>query len=212
VARDGSEAGGYAAAVGLLEQFEARLDRLVNGAFARAFRAEVQPVEIAAALQREADDRAAVINRDRTVSPNHFRVELSPHDHDRLASFEDAIRTELVTVVRDHAQQQRYSLLGPVEIDLDRDPGLDTGVFRVTSRAEAGSAPGLTAAQAQAQGAGLFPGSPRLVLATGVEHPLTGATIRIGRATDVDIRIDDPSVSRGHAEISLRTPARIRDL
>ena len=39
--------------MGLLERFEDSLDRLVNGAFARAFKAEVQPVEIASALQRE---------------------------------------------------------------------------------------------------------------------------------------------------------------
>ncbi|MDQ5976054.1 MAG: hypothetical protein QG661_3263, partial [Actinomycetota bacterium] len=63
--------------VGLLERFEDSLDRLVNGAFARAFKAEVQPVEIASALQREVNDRAAVIDRQRTVIPNVFHVELS---------------------------------------------------------------------------------------------------------------------------------------
>ena len=55
--------------MGLLERFEDSLDRLVNGAFARAFKAEVQPVEIASALQREVNDRAAVIDRSRTVIP-----------------------------------------------------------------------------------------------------------------------------------------------
>ena len=40
--------------MGILDRFERRLDRMVNGAFARAFKAEVQPVEIASALQRGA--------------------------------------------------------------------------------------------------------------------------------------------------------------
>jgi hypothetical protein len=190
--------------VGLLEQFESRLDRLVNGAFAKAFRAEVQPVEIAAALQREMDDRAAVIGRDRTVVPNLFRIELSAHDHDRLTSFEETIVSELVTVVTDHAAQQRYVPLGSTEVILGRDEQLDTGVFRVTSESKGGP----TATESAA----LFPGSPRLVLANGVEHPLTSPTVRLGRGADVDIRLDDPSVSRAHAEITLGTPATIRDL
>ena len=69
---------GLEAVMGLLERFEDSLDRLVNGAFARAFKAEVQPVEIAAALQREMDDRAAVIDRERTVIPNVFFIEPCP--------------------------------------------------------------------------------------------------------------------------------------
>lgn len=79
--------------MGLLERFEDSLDRMVNGAFARAFKAEVQPVEIASALQREISDRAAVIDRNRTVIPNVFNVELSEHDYKRLAVFKDALQT-----------------------------------------------------------------------------------------------------------------------
>ena len=65
--------GGYV--VGLLDRFEQRLDRMVNGAFARAFKAEVQPVEIAAALQREMTDHAAVVSRGLTVVPNVYSVD-----------------------------------------------------------------------------------------------------------------------------------------
>lgn len=190
--------------MGLLEQFESRLDRLVNGAFARAFRAEVQPVEIAAALQREMDDRAAVMDRDRTVVPNHFTVELSQHDFERLTGFAQTIVTELTSVVRDHADEQRYTLIGPVEISLGLDASLDTGIFRVTS--DAASTPSAAAT------AHLLPSNPRLLLADGSEFPLISATVRIGRGSDADLRIDDPSVSRGHAEIALSTPAVIRDL
>ena len=60
--------------MGILERFEDSLDRMVSGAFARAFKAEVQPVEIASAVQREMDDRAAVIDRERTVVPNIFHI------------------------------------------------------------------------------------------------------------------------------------------
>jgi hypothetical protein len=51
----------------MLDKFEQRVDKMVNGAFAKAFKSEVQPVEIAAALQKEMDERAAVVSRARTV-------------------------------------------------------------------------------------------------------------------------------------------------
>jgi len=192
--------------VGLLERFEDSLDRLVNGAFARAFKAEVQPVEIASALQREINDRAAVIDRTRTVIPNRFHVELSPHDYRRLAVFRDALQTELATLVRDYGAEQGYTLLGPVTVDLGQDDDLETGIFRVRSeaRAEVRATGGQQAAIADLR-------QPRLELA-GTAFPLVRAVNRLGRGSDTDIRIEDPGASRHHCEIVLGQPVLLRDL
>jgi len=46
----------------------------------------------------------------------------------------------------------------------------------------------------------------------GVRHPLSRAVTSLGRGTDVDLRIDDPSVSRRHAEIRVGVPSVISDL
>lgn len=189
--------------MGLLERFEDSLDRLVNGAFARAFKAEVQPVEIAAALQRETDDRAAVIDRDRTVVPNIFQIELSDHDFDRLSVFKGALNDELAALVADYAAQQRYTLLGAVEISISRDGELDTGIFRVRSESRA-------EVRGREEGAG-EPGQPRLVIGS-TAYPLVRAVTRVGRGSDCDIRVDDPGVSRVHFEIVLGRPATLRDL
>jgi hypothetical protein len=197
--------------VGLLERFEDSLDRLVNGAFARAFKAEVQPVEIASALQREISDRAAVIDRDRTVIPNVFHVELSEHDYKRLAVFKDALQTELATLVRDHAAEQRYTLLGPVQVQLGQDEELDTGIFRVRSEARAevsAQAGGRSAAQV---GPDVDIRQPRLEVG-GTAYPLVRAITRLGRGSDTDIRIEDPGASRNHCEIVLGQPVLVRDL
>lgn len=185
----------------LLDRFEQRIDQLVNGAFARAFKAEVQPVEIAAALQRELDDRAVVLGGARHVVPNIFAIDLSTRDFDRLLAFEAPLRSELAEVVREHAAQQQYSLVGAVSIQFLEDPSLDTGLFRVRVEARADAEP---AGDARRQG-------PHL-LVNGFLHPLTRHTTRIGRGTDVDIRIDDAGVSRHHAEIVLSTPILLRDL
>ena len=64
--------------MGVLQRFENRLEQFVSGTFARAFRSAVQPVEVAAALQREVDNSAQILSRDRRLVPNNFHVELSP--------------------------------------------------------------------------------------------------------------------------------------
>ncbi len=195
--------------MGLLEKFEDSLDRMVNGAFARAFKAEVQPVEIASALQREISDRAAIIDRQRTVIPNVFHVELSEHDYRRLAVFKDALQTELSTLVRDYGGEQGYTLLGPVSVTLSQDDELETGIFRVRSEARAEvSARG---AGAQSPEAALGSAQPRLEVG-GSAYPLVRAVTRLGRGSDTDIRIEDPGASRNHCEIVLGQPVLVRDL
>lgn len=188
--------------MGLLDRFEDRLDRLVNGAFARAFKSEVQPVEIAAALQREMDDRAAVVGRGRTVVPNVFTADLSPEDDERLSVYRNALEGELATLVGDYAREQDYALMGPVEVTLARDDDLETGIFRIHSEARA-------AVVADAGTA--VPGQPS-VLIGGTAYPLVRAVTRIGRGSDADIRIEDPGVSRLHCEIVIGNPAVVRDL
>ena len=196
--------------MGLLDRFEQRLDRMVNGAFARAFKAEVQPVEIAAALQREMDDRAAVVSRGRTVVPNVFTVELSPHDHERLSVYASTLTTELSAMVREYAEEQRYTFVGGIEVTIDRDDTLETGLFRVLSEARAEVASTTHGDRAPAV-APEGSGQPRLEV-DGVAHPLTRAVTRLGRGTDVDIRVDDPGASRHHAEILLGREVLLRDL
>lgn len=120
--------------MGVLDRFEKGIERAVNGVFARAFRSEVQPVELASALKREADDNASVVGRNRTIAPNDYVIELGPADHRRLGQWEDALGDELSTVLNDHALQQRYAFVGPVRVRFEREEELDTGVFRVRSR------------------------------------------------------------------------------
>jgi hypothetical protein len=120
--------------MGVLGRFEKGIERAVNGVFARAFRSEVQPVELASAIKREADDNASVVGRSRTIAPNDYVIELGPADHRRLAQWEDALGDELSSVLNDHALQQRYAFVGPVSVRFERSDELDTGVFRVRSR------------------------------------------------------------------------------
>jgi hypothetical protein len=191
--------------VGVLDRFERGIERAVNGAFARAFKADVQPVELASALRREADTSAAVVARDRTLVPNAFTIELGPGDHERLAHWEDTLCEELADHVTDHAQSQRYAFVGPVSVRLVRDDTLDTGVFRVRSARVKGSIAPATAAVATA--------SHPVLDVDGRRYQLTGAVTVLGRGSDADIVLDDAGVSRRHAEIRVEAGhAVVRDL
>ena len=186
--------------MGVLDRFERRLDKLVNGAFARAFKAEVQPVEIASALQRECDDKAAIVGRGRTIVPNAFRVELGPRDYDRLAVYADPLAQELADVVKEHAGEQGYALVGPVAVALEKADDLDTGMFRVAGHAEQGPiGPDLTL-------------PPAHLDLNGRLLALNQEVVVVGRGTEADLRIDDPGISRRHAMVRLRPTPTVTDL
>ncbi len=182
--------------MGVLQRFERRLEGLVEGVFARAFGGAVQPVEVAAALQREAADKKAIVGQGRVLVPNVYIVELASSDAERLGEYDAALRKELGDMVTEHAQEQGWSFVGPVAVRLEPVEDLGTGVFRVRSSVEAGRVEPL------AQGAD---GGERLEFSTGTHAgqvtPLTHDVTVLGRGTDVDVRLTDLDVSRQHAEV-----------
>jgi hypothetical protein len=217
--------------VGVLQRFERRLGGLVEGAFAKVFKGDVQPVEIASALQRETDDRKTVVGQGKVLVPNEFVVELGAHDYARLVQWAEPLGNELAAMVREHATEQRYSFVGPVTVALEEMSDVDTGTFRIRSGVSAGDlAEGgrLTVAgnaasdpAGAAPPAGALPGGPRLVVTTGGKASagspesrgeeqavfLTHSVTVIGRAAEADVRLDDPGISRRHAEVRFESGA-----
>jgi hypothetical protein len=134
--------------VGVFDRVERGLERAVHGVFAKAFKAEVQPVEIAAAMRRAMDDRAAVIGHGRTFVPNLFTIELATTDFERLTGFSDALTDELVASAQEHAESQRYQPGGPFQVHFLSAEDLETGVFRVRPSTAKGAPPAMPDAQA----------------------------------------------------------------
>jgi hypothetical protein len=181
--------------MGMLQRFESRLEQAVSGAFAKAFRSAVQPVELAAALQREVDNSAQILSRNRRLVPNTFEIELSPVDHDRLQPYAHTLTDELVEMLREHADEQHYVFAGPVSITFGREEDLVTGRFRVRSHATA-----QVVAHRPPEG-GAARAATVAVEVNGSRHPLGPPGMVIGRGADADLRINDPGVSRRHAEL-----------
>ncbi|HEX5770070.1 MAG TPA: DUF3662 and FHA domain-containing protein [Nocardioidaceae bacterium] len=191
--------------MGVLQRFENRLEQFVSGTFARAFRSAVQPVEVAAALQREVDNSAQILSRDRRLVPNNFHVELSPADHDRLAPYGSTLAQELTEMLREHAEEQSYVFTGPVSISFDKVDELGTGRFRVRSAAIAR----VTPASGESMSDTAVRRANVVLEVNGMRHPLEPPGLLIGRGTEADLRINDPGVSRRHAEIRVLPGANV---
>ena len=180
--------------MGILDKFEQGVERVVNGAFSKAFRSEVKPVELASALRREVDDRAASVGVGRTVVPNEFTIELAEADLDHIDEWgAEALADELAANVTEHATKQHYAFVGPVTVSFEQGEELVAGRFRLRSATVRG-------AVAPATSSAPSPRHPLLDI-DGQRYLLTGPLTVIGRGSEADIIVDDPGVSRRHLEI-----------
>jgi hypothetical protein len=167
-----------------LQAFERRLERLVEGAFTKAFRSGLQPLEIGRRLVKELD-AGQTVGVHGVVAPNHFVVVLSPADSERFSTFRDALARELADAAREHARDEEYHFIGPVVVELTEDPNRRQGDLKVKATIEQGEG-GWTAA---------------LVLPDGRRVALTDAEATIGRLPDCAVPLSDPQVSRHHAQV-----------
>jgi hypothetical protein len=173
-----------------LQQFERRLERMVEGVFARAFRSGLQPVEIGRRLTREMDLRRTVAPRG-TLTPNEFSVVLSEADRSRFTPIEDELVAELIAVAKDHARVENYVFLGPVSVTMETDADLAGGMVLVA---------GEMVKPVDNRGS-------RLMLPDGKAVNLEGKSVVIGRLPDCGLVLSDPNVSRYHAEVRPVMPA-----
>jgi predicted component of type VI protein secretion system len=127
--------------VSLAQRFERRLEGLVGGAFARVFKGQVEPAEIGTALQREATDRRNVMGNGEVLCPNRYRVTLASSDYERLAPWEVQLTTSLAELVQEFLDENQWSTVGDIEVYLQRDDELHTGVFGVASRMQSDAPP-----------------------------------------------------------------------
>jgi pSer/pThr/pTyr-binding forkhead associated (FHA) protein len=202
--------------VSVLRTIESKLESLFEGVFGRAFRSNVQPVELARKLVKEMDDHRSV-SVSRVYVPNEYSIYLSPSDRDQFAGYEDQLREELSDYLTEHARRERYVLLTTPLVKLETDEDLDVGEFGIATRLVRGPAKPAADAPATeaAPGATMIYKAPEQPVETvaappetvatltidGAVHELRGHPVVLGRSKDCDIRLADPNVSRRHAEV-----------
>src|SRR5438874_8070272 len=117
----------------VLRTIESKLESLFEGVFGRAFRTNVQPVELARKLVKEMDDHRTV-SVSRVYVPNEYTVYLAPGDHEQFASYEAQLRDELADYLTEHARREGYVTLTPPRVLIETDDDLGVGVFGIATR------------------------------------------------------------------------------
>jgi pSer/pThr/pTyr-binding forkhead associated (FHA) protein len=203
----------------VLRNIESKLESLFEGVFGRAFRANVQPVELARKLVKEMDEHRNV-SVSRVYVPNEYTIYLSPEDREQFKDFEESLRDELQEYLAAHARREAYVLLSPPRVKLETDEDLDVGVFGIATRlahtarrkqADEPSAqpePGATMIYAAVEDGEAAEDAPAAVPVetaaitfNGQRHELASAKVVLGRSKDADVQVPDPNVSRRHAEV-----------
>ena len=203
----------------VLRNLEAKLGGLVEGAFSRAFKSSVEPVELAHKLAKEMEE-SKTVSVSRVYVPNHYRIFLSPDDREQFSSYEPALRKELSDYLLEHARSERLALTSRPQVEFMTDERLSLGEFGIqaqllTEDADDEPSPGA------APSAGDFghtmvyspdrsarrldpepPAPTRAVLSgAGRRTVLSGSRVVLGRSRDCDVVVDDANVSRHHAEL-----------
>jgi hypothetical protein len=208
--------------VSVLRNLEAKLEGLVGGAFSRAFRSKVEPVEIARKLAKEMQD-----NQTKSIShtyvPNHYTVWLSTEDRGHFEGYEEGLKKELSDYLLEHARTEGLALVTRPTIDFETDDRLSLGEFGIQAQlvqppeeevpdwpSEAGAAAGdfghTMVYSPDREARKLEPRDrPRtgraLLVGENKRTVLSGSRLLIGRSRDCDISVEDPNVSRRHAEL-----------
>jgi hypothetical protein len=204
----------------VLRSIESKLESLFEGVFGRAFRTNVQPVELARKLVKEMDDHRNV-SVSRVYVPNEYSVYLAPGDREQFSTYEQQLCDELSDYLSEHARREKYVLLSPPKVVLETDEDLDVGVFGIATRMVQTSkkveapdipevAPGATmvykpTVQQPTEAASPVELGIKREIATlswaGTKREVTARRVVIGRSKDADIQVADPNVSRRHAEV-----------
>jgi FHA domain-containing protein len=205
----------------VLRALEHKIEALFEGIFGRAFRTNVQPVELARKLAKEMDDHRTV-SVSRVYVPNEYTIYLSPTDREQFTSYEESLRGELQEYLAQHAQREEYALLTSPQVLFETDADLDLGEFGIATRMSQPDhskradepaeeiAPGATMIYKSRQ-----PSPTQAVSAEelGVEQETVSLTVdgtrhevkrnraTLGRSRDCDIQLSDANVSRRHAEL-----------
>jgi hypothetical protein len=205
----------------VLRAIEQKIEALFEGVFGRAFRTNVQPVELARKLAKEMDDHRTV-SVSRVYVPNEYTVYLSEADRGQFEGYEDSMVAELAEYLSEHAKREDYALLSPPKVLLETDGDLAVGEFGIATRMvqpRGRAAAGEPAGQVSPGETMIYKAPPppateavspeelgleretAFLQWDGERRILDGRQIVLGRSRDCDIQLADPNVSRRHAEL-----------
>ena len=205
----------------VLRAIEQKIEALLEGVFGRAFRTNVQPVELARRLSKEMDDHKTV-SVSRVYVPNEYTVYLSVSDREQFADYQGSLIAELEEYLTEHAKRESYAVLTPPKVLLETDDDLAVGEFGIATRMvqpKLGKhAPAADEPLEQVESGATMIYKPiqqptEAAAVAGLEREIAvlswdgqvkrveSRRVVLGRSRECDIQIEDSNVSRRHAEL-----------
>ena len=205
--------------MGILSRVEAFLERFLEAPAGR-LGASIQPISLAKRIERAMDTNKTYGNAG-VIVPNRFDLHLHPKDFAAFASYRGALEDDLAHGVLARARHERYTLVARPRVQIVADEATRRGEIRVAANVvdDRGEAHQDAAPMPAGSDTMVFarptdgdaPDSARrayLMVSTRGSRPvqfdLGGALIGIGRASDNDVIVDDPMVSRHHCQLKLQ--------
>jgi hypothetical protein len=196
-----------------LARFEALAEWLVEGTFARLFAGRIRPLEVAMHLTRAMEDHQVLSPEDVPQAPTHYWVYLHPDDCDALAVEQPLLETELAHHVVELAREAGLALEATPAVHVLPGERVAPHQVRVEARwmseemaEEGGSTRELETGEGEPEVEATVapPGRPFLILEGRRHVNLLQPVVSVGRALDNDVIIEDPRVSRHHAQLRRR--------
>jgi hypothetical protein len=205
--------------MGILARLEAFFERLFEAPAGR-LGASLQPVSLAKRIERAMDNTKS-FGDDGVIVPNHYQLHLNPTDYSGFESYRGSLEDDLAHGVLTRARHERYTLVARPRVMIVADPSVQRGDIRVAANVIDDEGERLKPDEPLPSSTDtmIFNRPPEhaapesatraylLVQTDGarpVQFDLGAPLISVGRASDNDVIVDDPLVSRHHCQLKLQ--------
>lgn len=196
-----------------LTRFERFMENVVEGSVQRLFRSPVHPAEIARRLERAMESQQT-ISVDRIIVPAFYRAFLNPDDFRVFEPIQESLEREMATYLQDLARERNFTLLEHPFVDVAPDPAVPRRGIQVVAEMSAPTKPKSqqNVESTQVIASNNTPGraqtTAQLVLETADgphAFPIELDLVTVGRGLNNDLIVEDPRVSRQHAQLRYRS-------
>jgi hypothetical protein len=189
-----------------LANLEQQIERLVESGFARLFTGPLHPRELIARLARAIEAGARHEADGSVTAPDQYRVRLHPDDCATIQAEHPTLGVLLAEAVIALAAQAGMRLRAGPNIALQPDETLlplSIGIDAIHATGSLSSTQMMVpSAPPRQASSGLY--NPQLIIQGTRVFPLDRPVINIGRRKDNHLVIDNPHISRQHAQLRLR--------
>jgi hypothetical protein len=188
-----------------LAKAETKLQSLIEGSLARMLGGKVSPALIASQLANGMIDGLIWDNGGKAFAPDQYAITMHPKDVQVVIEEAPDLQADLAQALLDTARAEGYSMANEPNVTLAADPTLkplDIRVIAWHSRIQ------LEFTQAEEvhvpTGSNGCPRGAYLILHGQRHFQLDRPLVNVGRRLDNQLILDDPHVSRTHAQIRAR--------